>query len=148
MGLLAPADQQKLRDAFAEMTQPVRLRLFTQTIGCDTCLVTKEILDELPTLSDKISVEDLNLVLDKEAAALYGVDRAPSIVVLGQGADGQWTDSRIRFAGAPSGYEFVALVQAVLLVGSGRDSTLTPATLERLAAVDKPLTLQVFTTPT
>jgi alkyl hydroperoxide reductase subunit AhpF len=148
MGLLAPADEQKLRDAFAEMTQPVRLRFFTQTIGCETCLVTKEILDELPALSDKISIDEVNVVLDKDAAAKVGIDRAPSIVVLRQDAGGQWTDSRIHFAGAPTGYEFVSLVQAVLLAGGGRDSTLTPETIERLAAVDKPITMAVFTTPT
>src|SRR4051812_10465208 len=152
MGLIAPADQQKLREAFDEMTRPVRLRFFTQTIGCETCTQTKQILDELPLLSDKISIEEVNFVLEKETAAQYAIDRAPAIVVLGQGAGGvgsggDWTDSRIRFLGAPSGYEFVSLVQAVLLVG-GRESGLTEATRQRLDSVDQPITMQVFTTPT
>jgi alkyl hydroperoxide reductase subunit AhpF len=147
MGLLAPADQQKLRDAFADMTHPVRLRFFTQTIGCETCLVTKQILDELPALSDKVSIEEKNIVLDKDAAAQHGIDRAPAVVLLGQNDSGEWTDARIRFLGAPAGYEFVSLVQAVLLVG-GRESSLTAATRERLATVDKPIALQVYTTPT
>ena len=147
MSLLAPADQQKLRDAFDEMTRPVLLRFFTQTIGCETCTQTKQILDELPALSSKISIQELNLVLDKEAADQYGIDRAPAIVVLAQDATGQWADSRMRFIGAPSGYEFVPLVQAVLLAG-GREPHLTEATRQRLAAVDQPITMQVFTTPT
>jgi len=66
-----------------------------------------------------------------------------AIVVLG--ADG--SDSRIRFLGAPAGYEFVSLVQAVLLVG-GHESALTVESRQRLAGVDKPMTMQVFTTPT
>jgi alkyl hydroperoxide reductase subunit AhpF len=147
MSLLAPADQQKLREAFDEMTRPVLLRFFTQTIGCETCTQTKQILDELPALSSRISIEELNLVLDKEVADQYGVDRAPAIVVLAQDAAGQWADSRMRFIGAPSGYEFVALVQAVLLAG-GREPHLTEATRQRLASVDQPITMQVFTTPT
>ena len=147
MGLLAPADQDKLRDAFGEMTHGVRLLFFTQTIGCETCLETRQILDELPPLSDKISIEELNAVLEKDSAAQYGFDRAPAIAVLGQDGDGQWIDSRIRFLGAPSGYEFVSLVQALLLVG-GRESSLTAETRQRLAAVDQPIALQVFTTPT
>ena len=147
MGLLAPQDQQRLREAFDEMTRPVRLRFFTQTIGCETCAQTKQILDELPPLSDKISVEELNAVLEKDSAAQYGFDRAPAIAVLGQDGDGQWIDSRIRFLGAPSGYEFVSLVQALLLVG-GRESSLNAETRQRLAAVDQPVALQVFTTPT
>jgi alkyl hydroperoxide reductase subunit AhpF len=38
-------------------------------------------------------------------------------------------------------------VQAVLLAG-GRQSTLTCESRSRIAAVDKPVTMQVFTTPT
>jgi len=53
----------------------------------------------------------------------------------------------MRFLGAPSGYEFMSLVQAILLAG-GRASTLTEASREKLAGVDRPLNLQVFTTPT
>ena len=147
MALLAPADQQKLREAFDEMTRPVRLRFFTQTIGCETCAETKRILDELPPLSSRISIEELNLVLDKETAAQHDIDRAPAVVLLAQDADGQWTDSRIRFLGTPSGYEFISLVQAVLIVG-GRPSALSDATKQRLAAVDQQVTMQVFTTPT
>jgi alkyl hydroperoxide reductase subunit AhpF len=147
VSLLSPADSEKLRDAFAEMTAAVRLLFFTQTFGCDTCDVAQEILNELPALSEKIAVEEVNLVLEQDQAKRYGVDRAPAIVLLGQDAAGGLHDSRIRFLGAPSGYEFVSLVQAILLVG-GRESSLQPASLEKLAGVHTPLTLQVFTTPT
>jgi alkyl hydroperoxide reductase subunit AhpF len=146
MALLSPADQQKLRESFSGMTHPVRLLFFTQTLGCETCLQTRQILDELPPLSEKIAIEEVNFILDKETAAQYGIDRVPAIAVVGDDS-GQARDSRIRFLGAPAGYEFVALVQAVLLVG-GHVSTLTDANRERLAAVDKPVVMQVFTTPT
>jgi alkyl hydroperoxide reductase subunit AhpF len=147
MGLLAPADQDKLRESFDEMTSPVRLLFFTQTLDCDTCVHTRQILDELPLLSGNIAIEEVNFVLEKEKAAQYGIDRVPAIAVVGQDASGEARDSRIRFLGAPAGYEFISLVQAVLLVG-GRGSVLTEENRQRLAAVDKPLTLQVFTTPT
>ena len=147
MGLISPADQQKLRDAFAEMTRPVRLLFFTQTLDCETCVQTRQILDELPPLSDKVSIEEVNVVLDKEKSTRYGVDRAPSIAIVGQGDGGEERDSRIRFVGAPAGYEFISLVQAVLLVG-GVESGLTEANRQRVAAVDKPIVMQVFTTPT
>jgi alkyl hydroperoxide reductase subunit AhpF len=146
MGLLSPADQDKLRDAFTSMTRRVRLLFFTQTIGCDTCAETRQILDELPPLSDKISIEEVNLVLDRDKAAQHGVDRAPAVALSFE--DGEsFHDSRIRFLGAPSGYEFISLVQAVLLAG-GRASGLTDANRSRIAAVDKSITMQVFTTPT
>jgi alkyl hydroperoxide reductase subunit AhpF len=149
MALLASADQEKLRQVFTEMSQTVRLLFFTQTIGCDTCLETRQILDELPPLSDKISIEEVNLVLEQDKAKEYGIDRAPAIAILrGRNGDGAGLDdSRMRFLGAPSGYEFMSLVQAILLAG-GRASTLTEASRAKLAGVDRPLNLQVFTTPT
>jgi alkyl hydroperoxide reductase subunit AhpF len=147
MSLLSPADQEKLRESFDEMTTPVRLLFFTQALGCETCLHTKQILDELPPLSGKIVIEEVNFVLERDRATEYGIDRVPAIAVLGQDAAGRTTDSRIRFLGAPAGYEFVSLVAAVLLVG-GHGSSLTDANRERIAAVDKPVTMQVFTTPT
>lgn len=146
-GLISPADQQKLRDAFAEMTRNVRLVFVTQTIGCETCPETRQILDELPPLSDRISIEEVNLVLDAERAGQYGIDRAPGVVILYEDENGVIHDSRMRFVGVPAGYEFISLVQAVLLAG-GRASNLSDETLARLAAVDKPTVMQVFTTPT
>jgi alkyl hydroperoxide reductase subunit AhpF len=143
MGLLSPSDQEKLRESFDEMTAPVRLLFFTQALGCEGCLQTREILDELPALSDKITIDEVNVVLEKDRAATYGIDRVPAIVLLG--ADG--ADSRIRFLGTPAGYEFISLVHAVQLVGGG-GSNLTDENRERIAAVDRPVTIQVFTTPT
>src|SRR6185295_18754224 len=147
MSLISPADQEKLREAFNEMTSPVRLLFFTQTLDCETCLQTRQILDELPPLSDKISIEEVNLILEGDKAKQYGVERVPAIAVVGEDESKQVRDSRIRFLGAPAGYEFISLIQAVLLVG-GRPPHVTEANRARLAAVNTPLTMQVFTTPT
>ena len=159
MSLLSAADRQKLREAFDRMTRSVRLLFFSQAIGCETCGETRQILDELRGLSDRISVEEINLVLEGDKAKQYGVDRAPAIAIAYESGsseasstgDGRMSDtmkdSRIRFLGAPSGWEFVSLVQAVLLAG-GRESALSAASLDRLRAVDRPITMQVFTTPT
>src|SRR5438132_489141 len=119
MPLLSPTDQQKLRESFDDMTGAVTLLFFTQILDCETCLTARQILDELPALSDKITIEEADFLLEKEKAAKYGIDRVPAIVVL----DANGADTRIRFLGAPAGYEFVSLVQAVLLVGGqrGRD---------------------------
>ena len=84
MPLLSPADQDKLRESFAEMTRPVRLLFFTQTLDCETCPQTRQILDELPPLSDKVAIEEVNFVLEKDKAQQYGIDRVPAIAVLGQ----------------------------------------------------------------
>jgi alkyl hydroperoxide reductase subunit AhpF len=147
MSLIAPADQEKLREAFGEMTSPVRLLFFTQSLDCETCLQTRQILDELPPLSGKIAVEEVNLVLEADKARQYGIDRVPAIAVVGQDEAAQPRDSRIRFIGTPAGYEFISLVQAVMLAG-GHESQLTPENRARVAAVSTPTTIQVFSTPT
>ena len=146
MALISPADQQRLREAFAEMTRPVRLLFFMRTLDCETCPQTRQILDELPPLSDKITIEEVNLILDPDKAEAYRVDRAPAIAITYDDG-GAIADSRIRFLGAPAGYEFISLVQAVLLAGGG-PSHLSQDSRKRLAEVTRPVTMQVFTTPT
>jgi glutaredoxin-like protein len=147
MSLLSPADQERLREELSAMTQPVRLLFFTQTLDCETCLQTRQILDELPALSDKISIEEVNFVLESEKAAKYGIDRVPAIALVGQDASGADRDSHIRFLGTPGGYEFISLIHAVRLAGGGA-SHLSAEGRARVASVDRPMTMHVFTTPT
>jgi len=147
MALLSPTDEQKLRDAFSDMTSRVRLLFFTQSLECEMCPQTKQILDELPPLSDKIAIEEVNFVLERDRAARYGIDRVPAVAFEQLDGDGNATDARIRFIGTPSGYEFISLVQAVLLVG-GKPSVLTDDNRRRIMAVNHPIHMQVFTTPT
>ena len=147
MGLLSPADQEKLRESFDQMTSPVRVLFFTQTLDCEACVQTRQILDELPALSDKIAIEEVNFVLEKDTAAQYGIDRVPALALLSRDAAGNTRDTRIRFLGTPAGYEFVSLVQALMLAG-GHESMLTPENRQRILAVNTPTTIQVFSTPT
>lgn len=143
MPLLSSADEQLLKQHLATITKEVTLLLFTQTFGgSETGLLAKQVVDELAALSDKVTVVEKNFVLDTEDRAKYGVDKSPAIVVLSDGED-----TRIRMYGAPSGYEFVPLVEAVLLAGT-HELELEPATLALLAGVTTPVHLQVFSTPT
>jgi alkyl hydroperoxide reductase subunit AhpF len=147
MSLLSPADQEKLRESFDEMTSPVKVLFFTQTIDCEPCEQTRRILDELPALSDKIAIEEVNFILEKDKAAQYGIDRVPALALVVQGAAGEARDTRMRFLGTPAGYEFVSLVQALMLAG-GHASSLTPENRARVDAVTSPTTIQEFSTPT
>jgi alkyl hydroperoxide reductase subunit AhpF len=143
MSLLSPTDQQTLREMFADMTQPVTILFFTQTFGCETCEETKQILGELTELTGQITVDEINLVLDKERAATYGIDRAPALILLASGQD-----TRIRFLGAPAGYDFMSLVDAILAVSGASDSALSEDSVALVSAVSTPTAIQVFVTPT
>ncbi len=143
MALLSDADRTTLVQHLAPIGKQVDLLLFTQTFGgSESGLVAKQVLDEVASLHDRIAVVEKNFVLDTEDKAKYKVDKSPAIVVLSDGAD-----TRMRLYGAPTGYEFVSLVEAVLLAGTGIPE-LEPETITALAAVTEPLHLQVFTTPT
>jgi alkyl hydroperoxide reductase subunit AhpF len=146
MSLLSPTDQQRLRESFSAMTARVRLLLFTQTLACESCPLAKQIVDELPALSDRITVEEVNFVLEKERAAQYGIDRVPAIAIVREDADGRQSDTRIRFMGAPAGYEFMSLIHAIELAGGGA-TLLSEAQQKRISEIDAPLSMQVFTTP-
>jgi glutaredoxin-like protein len=144
MALLSEQDRQTVRGHLAVIEDPVRLLLFTQTIGApDTVLVAKQVLDEIVGLCDFLTLEEVNIVLDKDRAEQYGVDQIPTIVLL-KGEQ----DTRIRFLGAPAGYEFMSLIEAVILAGTN-DSGLTPDSRALVAEhVTEPLDIQVFVTPT
>jgi alkyl hydroperoxide reductase subunit AhpF len=143
MGLLSPQDEATLKEHLSTITIPVQLVLFTQTFGgSESGDVAKQILGEIASLNDKITVVEKNFVLDTEDKAKYGVDKAPGVIVLSDGVD-----TRMRLYGAATGYEFVTLVEAVLLAGTGTVE-LAPESLAALAAVSSPLHIQVFTTPT
>lgn len=147
MALIAAADQARLRSDLDAMSRPVRLIFFTQTIDGETCRQTREILDELPPLSDRISIEEVDFILEPETAARYGIDRVPAIAIVGEDGSGGERDSKIRFLGTPAGYEFVSVIRAILLVGGG-PPMLSADNLARVAAIDRPMTIHVFTTPT
>jgi alkyl hydroperoxide reductase subunit AhpF len=143
MALLSEPDRQAVRGYLAGLTHRVTLLFFTQTIGGpETSQIAKQILNELAGLNDQITIEDVNFILERDRAAAYGVDKIPAIAVLKDGED-----TRIRFFGAPAGYEFMSLVEAIILSG-GDDSGLTPASKALIAGVTAPIELEVFVTPT
>lgn len=122
---------------------PVQLVLFTQAFGgSETAEITKQVLNEIAALNDKVTVVEKSFVLDTEEKNKYKVDKSPAIVILSDGID-----TRMRMYGAPTGYEFVGLVEAIIVAGTGKID-LDPETMKWIQAVDKPTHIQVFSTPT
>lgn len=143
MSLLSAQDEQVLKQHLSAIEKPVTVLLFTQAIGgSEGGPVAKQVLDEVARLNDKITVVEKNFVLDTEDRGMYGIDKEPAMVILSDGAD-----TRMRMFGAPTGYEFVGLIEAILIAGTG-SVDLEEDTLKLLATVDKPTTIQVFSTPT
>jgi hypothetical protein len=156
VALLRDADRESLRQELAQMQAPVQLNFFTQALDCEYCGLTKQVLEELTGLTDKIQLKEYNYAIDKEAVAQYKIARIPAIAVtrietpkllVTGNEQAKERDYGIRYYGVPAGYEFASLVGDILDVSEGT-SGLTDATKAALSQLKEPLHFQVFTTPT
>jgi len=145
MSLLKERDRQHLIKEFAALREPVNLLLFTQEMECQYCRDTRQIAEEVASLSDKISLKIYDFVADQPAVDQYGIDKIPALVVMRGGEAPK--DYGIRYYGIPAGYEFSTLITDIMMVSRG-DSGLAAETKAYLAALTQPLHLQVFVTPT
>ena len=142
MPLISDEVAAQLKEEFSRLKGPVRLAVFSQALGDPESEQVKRLVEELGQLDDRIRVESFNFVLDKEKVEALGIRRTPAVAVLGEDRD-----YGIRMYGLPSGYEFGTLVEAILDV-SGGDSGLSEETRTALLALQGPVHLQVFSTPT
>jgi len=141
MNLLDEQVRQQVRKELADLQDPVKLVAFSQELECRHCRDNRQLAEEIAGLSEKVTTEFYDFVLDKEKVSAYGVDKIPAIVVEGK------RDYGIRFYGIPAGYEFTSLIEAMKAV-SRRDSGLSSETREQLKKMAKPVHIQVFVTLT
>jgi alkyl hydroperoxide reductase subunit AhpF len=142
MPMLTDEVTSQLKEEFGHLVNPVRLAVFSQALAEPDSEQVRRMIEELAALDSRLSLESYNFVLDEAKVKELGIARIPAVAVMG--AD---KDYGIRFYGMPTGYEFGSLVDAILDISSG-DSGLAPETRAALAALDKPIHLQVFSTPT
>jgi alkyl hydroperoxide reductase subunit AhpF len=95
---------------------------------------TVRICEGVAELSERVTCR----VEDKPA----GFDRYPAVALLPEGED-----VGLRYYGLPWGYELGSLLGGVLEAGR-RESSLSAESLERLATLERDLTIDVFVTPT
>ena len=145
MSLLNDDIRQQVRDEFGNLSEPVKLVMFTQEMECQYCSETHSLVEEVAELSDKISLEVYDFVADKEIVEQYDIDKIPAVAIVADGEDAK--DFGIRLYGIPSGYEFSTLIADIVMV-SGRESGLDDATKAYVQGLESPLHMQVFVTPT
>jgi glutaredoxin-like protein len=150
MPLIPEKDQELLKNKFAkDLSGPVTITLFTQyestlTVPgqeCMYCRETRELLEELTGLSDKLTLETYDLVKDNEKAKQFSIERIPAIIL------GDGTKPGVRYFGIPSGYEFASLIEDLVDV-SRNDTDLPPDVKTELDSITDDVHLQVFVTPT
>ena len=143
-------EQEFLREKFSrELVSRVRIDFFTQKKTslfvrhrqpCQYCKPTRQMLEELAALTDKISLHQHIFEEDEEAVAQYQVERIPAIVL--HVGDRRW----LKYYGSPGGHEFVPLVETI--VDISRDTNyLSDKIRKRLHKLKRDVRIQVFVTP-
>ncbi len=118
--LLNDEVRNQVSEAFNELRSPVQILFFGSKEQCEYCDDTLKLVEEVASLSDKLSVQAFDMEADPQVADNYNVSLTPGLVIAAESDDGS-VDYGVRYAGIPSGHEFSSLIQDLLLV-SGRDS--------------------------
>ena len=142
MAIIKEKDAELLKETFSErLRSDVTLVFFTQEHECMYCRETREFLEELVSLSDKLHLETYDLVADAEEAERHGIDKIPAIKIVGD------QDYGVRYFGMPMGYEFSVIVEDIIDVSWGT-TEMDPETMANVLPIDERLHIQVFVSPT
>lgn len=147
--LISDQDKVQLKRTFRkDLKGQVQLRVFTQKPSpiavpgreCAYCPQTQQLMEELAALTPKINLETVDFYAQPEAAKVQGVTRIPAIVL---SAD---ATSRVKFYGAPMGYEMATIVEDIKTISRGV-SPLSMDTRKKLRQINQDVHIQVFVTP-
>ena len=131
----------ELKSLFVNLVGPVNITFFTQSNPTEACVEQRRLLDEVASMSGKISLKVFDLVSDHAQAAARGVDKVPATLIDGARELG------IRFYGLTGGYEFSSLVDAILMASTG-ESSLDERLKKLIMDMSKPIHIEVMTTLT
>jgi glutaredoxin-like protein len=144
-------DQEYIRERFAsELTGKVRIDYFTQRPSplivpgreeCAYCEDTRQILEELASLTEKIDLAVHELSQAREKAAKVGVDKVPGIVLRGP------ANRPVTFYGIPAGSEFPGFIDTIVDASRGKVE-LTKEASKQLRRLKNRVSLTVFVMPT
>lgn len=141
MAIISENDSKALAELFKEsLTDPVSL-VFFKSQSCQFGDDVEALLGEVAGLSEKITLEVHDLDAEKEKAVGFGLEYAPGIAVVKDGKG-----YGILFTGAPFGYEFTSLIEAIKMVSSG-DTELEDEVRDKVRTIEKPVRIKVFVTP-
>jgi glutaredoxin-like protein len=142
MSLIPDDKKEVLRNDLKErMVDPVKIVMFTQEVECRFCSDTRQLVQEIATLNDKIEVEVYDFIVDAAKAQELKIEKIPALAIIGK------KDYGVRIYGIPYGYELQTLIAAVVGVSTGK-TDLSDKTKAILADVKAPVHIQVFVTLT
>jgi glutaredoxin-like protein len=151
MRLIPDTEAQALKAHLeARLDRPVMLDLFVEPRSpivvpgrapCELCEETRVLLEDVASLSDRIALAVHDIDAEPDLARTLGVTRVPTLVLRGAAR------GTVRYVGIPAGLEFGTLLDDLAAVSSGA-TRLGQASRQKLAALARPVHVQVFVTPT
>lgn len=132
--------EEQLKEVFNEMKAPIELLHFTKA-GAYTSEETKQYMEEIAALSDKISLKVVDADSSPELVSQYAIELVPSTVFLND----KGSYEGVKFNGIPAGHEINSFVSAILEVsGAGEEA---PEELKAyLESLKEPVNIKVFIT--
>jgi len=133
-----------------ELEGPVTLDLFIEPKSaivvpgqpeCELCEETRALLEDVASLSDRITLRVHDVRTESDLARDAGISRVPTLVLRGAAR------GVVRYLGIPAGLEFGTLLEDLAAVSRGT-TTLQQESRTKLASLTKPVHVQVFVTPT
>jgi glutaredoxin-like protein len=148
MSILDEKVKEQVKDMFKDLVNPIKLVVFTQDslismpgLECETCKDNRNLMEDVASLSDKITLEVYDFTKDKNKVEEYKIDKIPATIIQDS------ADHGIRIYGMPAGYEFPTLLSAIRTV-SRSEPELSDKTKEKLTQITRPVHIQVFVTLT
>ena len=160
-------DQEVIREKFAEeLSGPVKIDFFTERElsiivpgrkPCTYCKPAREMLQELASLSDLISLRVHIWEEADEDGKKFGIERIPATVLRGPfdpstslragSAQGRRDSAILKFYGLPGGTEFPSFIESITDISRG-ETLLSPESAKALRKLKEDVTVRVFVTPT
>jgi glutaredoxin-like protein len=123
----------------ANLTAEVRVLLFTSKRGCLLCGQSRQLLEEVASLTDKVKLEVLDKDEETAMAVEMAVDLAPTTVIISSNG------AKLHFVGMPAGRQLQCLVEDIVDASRGR-AQMDEKTRSIISRVTSPTTIRVFVT--
>jgi alkyl hydroperoxide reductase subunit AhpF len=142
MSIFRPSEEERVRELLAELERPVELLLAlgpeeTPLEGArdiDFSGEARRLVEEIAALAPRVTAR-----VEEQPP---GFERFPAIAIRPDGED-----VGVRYDGLPWGFELSSLVGGIRAAGR-IESALEPESIEALLALERPVAVDVFVTPT
>ena len=149
MPVLHERARNAIRQRFeTELKSDVSIRMYTRLNSllyvpgreCASCEPTRQLLEDVSDLSNRIDLQIIDFYGDTEGALALGIDRIPAVLIGRPGKD------NVRYFGMPSGFEMQTLLDTITAASTNR-SRLQLETRRRLKRLREDVHVKVFVTP-